>query len=95
MRSLFAILLLSPAPLVAQTYIDQYYVGEYRNDVVFVGEYQSPGTLYMGRWHTDFHLRFFRYLGFPTGNRTSVVVDDEPNPSSTNLMNGWYPVNVG
>jgi hypothetical protein len=92
MRLLFAILLLSPAPLIAQTYIDQYYVGEYRNDVVFVGEYQSPGTCTFNDG-IDFYFDFSG-MGFPTGIELVLVID-EPNPSSTVLMNGWYPVNVG
>jgi len=92
MKLLTALLILSPAPLVAQTWIDQYYVGEYRNDVVFVGEYQSPGNC---TWAdgTDFIFDFSN-LVFPTGIELALVVD-EPIPSSTNLMNGWFPVSVG
>jgi hypothetical protein len=92
MRLLFAILLLSPAPLIAQTYIDQYYVGEYRNDVVFVGEYQSPGACTFNDG-SDF-IFDFSALVFPTGIELALVID-APEPVNSSLMNGWFPVNVG
>lgn len=92
MKHLLSLLLLSPAPLMAQTWIDQYIVGEYRNDVVYVGEYQSPGNC---TWADGIDFTFdFTGMEFPTGIELALVVD-EPDPSSTALMNGWVPVNVG
>lgn len=92
MKHLLSLLLLSPTPLMAQIWLDQYLVGEYRNDVVYAGEYQSPGNC---TWAdgTDFTFNF-QGIEFPTGIELALVVD-EPDPSSTALMNGWQPVNVG
>jgi len=92
MRLLLTLLLISPSPLHAQIWIDQYIVGEYRNDVVYEGVYYSPGNC---TWDdgTDFTFNF-EGIEFPTGIELALVVD-EPDPSSTALMNGWQPVNVG
>lgn len=88
----FIILLLSPAPLLAQTWIDQYVVGQNRNDVVYEGVYYSPGNC---TWDdgTDFTFDFSG-IEFPTGIALALVVD-ESDPIGTALMNGWVPVNVG
>ncbi|MCF8256741.1 MAG: T9SS type A sorting domain-containing protein [Flavobacteriales bacterium] len=92
MKLILTAILLSPAPLLAQTWIAPYLVGEYRNDVVYVGTYQSPGNC---TWAdgTDFTFNF-QGIEFPTGIELALVVD-EPDPSSTALMNGWQPVNAG
>lgn len=92
MRLLCFLLLLSPAPLMAQMMIEPYIVGEYRDDVVYEGVYYSPGNC---TWDdgTDFTFNF-QGIAFPTGIELALVVD-EPDPSSTSLMNGWQPVNVG
>jgi hypothetical protein len=92
MKHLLPLLLLSPSPLFAQIWIDQYVVGEYRNDVVYEGVYYSPGNC---TWAdgTDF-IFDFNGIEFPTGIELALVID-EPDPSGTALMNGWVPVNVG
>lgn len=92
MKLILTALLLSPSSLMAQIWIDQYIVGEYRNDVVYVGEYQSPGNC---TWDDGVDFTFnFQGIEFPTGIELALVVD-EPDPSSTALMNGWMPVSVG
>jgi hypothetical protein len=92
MKHLLRLLLLSPAPLMAQIMIDQYVVGEYRDDVVYEGVYYSPGNC---TWAdgTDFGFDFSG-IAFPTGIELALVID-EPDPSGTTLMNGWQPVSVG
>jgi hypothetical protein len=92
MRLLCVLLLLSSAPLVAQTWIAPYLVGEYRNDVVYEGVYNSPGNC---TWSdgTDFIFNFSG-ISFPTGIDLALVID-APDPSGITLMNGWAPVNVG
>jgi hypothetical protein len=42
MRLLYVLLLLSPAPLLAQTWIAQYHVGQYRHDTIFEFTYVPP-----------------------------------------------------
>lgn len=92
MKLLTAILLLSPAPLMAQIMIEPYIVGESRDDVVYEGVYYSLGNC---TWDdgTDFTFSF-EGIEFPTGIELALVID-EPDPSSTALMNGWQPVSVG
>lgn len=92
MKHLLFLLLFSPTPLLAQIMIDQYVVGEYRNDVVYEGVYYSPGNC---TWAdgTDFTFDF-QGLQFPTGIELALVVD-APDPPTTTLLNGWLPVNVG
>jgi len=92
MKLLSTLLLLSPTTLLAQIWIAPYVVGEYRNDVVFVGEYQSPGTCTFNDG-SDF-IFDFSALVFPTGIELALVID-APEPVNTSLMNGWFPVNVG
>jgi len=79
------LLLLSPAPLLAQTWIDPYVVGEYRNDVVFEGEFDGTD---MCIW-ADIVEFDFSGLAFPTGIELALVVD-EPDPASTELVVNVY-----
>lgn len=91
MKYLLALLLLSPAPLMAQTWIDPYVVGEYRNDVVFEGEFDGTD---MCIW-ADIVEFDFSGLAFPTGIELALVVD-EPDPASTELVvNVYDPVAPG
>lgn len=77
----------------AQIQIPQYNVGEYRNDVVFVGTYGSPGYCNFTDG-LDFVLNL-QQLVFPTGMTLAVVIDP-PVPANLNLTAGWGgPINVG
>lgn len=91
MKQLLALLLLSPATLLAQAWIDPYVVGEYRNDVVFEGEFDGTD---MCIW-ADIVEFDFSGLAFPTGIELALVVD-EPDPASTELVvNVYDPVAPG
>lgn len=92
MRLLTALLLLVSVQSQAQILVDPYVVGEYRNDVVYVGTYQSPGTCTFNDG-TDFVLDFTNLI-LPDGLEFVLVID-EPIPSNTTMMNGWLTVNVG
>jgi len=91
MKQLLALLLLSPATLLAQAWIDPYVVGEYRNDVVFEGEFDATD---MCVW-ADIVEFNFSGLAFPTGIELALIVD-EPDPASTELVvNVYDPVAPG
>jgi hypothetical protein len=81
MRLVVALLLLSPTPILAQTWIAPYVVGEYRNDVVFEGEFDATD---MCIW-ADYYEFDFSGLSFPTGIELALVVD-EPIPTSTEMV---------
>jgi len=92
MRTLTIILLLASFQLKAQILIAPYIAGEYRNDVVYVGTYQSPGICTFND-RTDFTLDFTA-LALPDGMEFVLVID-EPVPSNTAMTNGFLTVNVG
>jgi hypothetical protein len=92
MRLLTTLLIFSSLQLNAQIFIDPYIVGQYRNDVVYIGTYQSPGNCTFNDG-TDF-IFDFSSLYAPDGLEYVLIID-EPNPSNTSLMNGWLPVSVG
>jgi type 1 fimbria pilin len=92
MRLLTPILLLASFQLDAQIINDPYVVGQYRNDVVYIGTYQSPGNCTFNDG-TDFVLNFSGLSSID--GLEYVLIIDEPNPSNTSLMNGWLPVSVG
>lgn len=76
----------------AQIMIDPYVEGEYRNDVVYVGTYGSPGNC---TWAdgADFGFDFSGLTAID--GMEYVLIIDAPDPSNTSLLNGWQPVNVG
>lgn len=92
MRFLTGALLFLSVQLQAQIMIDPYVQGQFRNDVVYVGSYESPGTCSFNDG-TDFNLDFSG-LFLPDGLEFVLIID-APDPSSTILLNGWAPVNVG
>jgi len=75
-----------------QIIIAPYVQGVFRNDVVYVGAYQSSGTCTFDDG-TDFILDFTQ-LVLPDGMEFVLVID-EPIPSNTTMINGWLIVNVG
>jgi hypothetical protein len=92
MRLLVVILLTINFQLKAQIMIDPYVQGQFRNDVVYVGSYESPGTCSFNDG-TDFNFDFSG-LFLPDGLEFVLIID-APDPTSTFLLNGWAPVNVG
>ena len=92
MRLVVIILLAASFQLQAQTFINPYIAGEYRNDVVYVGTYESPGNCTFNDG-TDFILDFSQIL-LPDGMEFALVID-EPTPSNTSMTNGFLTVNVG
>ncbi|MCF8277144.1 MAG: T9SS type A sorting domain-containing protein [Flavobacteriales bacterium] len=92
MRLLSIILLSVSLQLKAQIIIEPYVTGEYRDDVVYIGTYQSPGNCSFNDG-TDFTFDFSN-LFLPDGMEFALIVD-APDPSNVSLMNGWLPVSVG
>jgi hypothetical protein len=92
MKLLIAIFLLISVRSEAQILVDPYVQGEFRNDVVYVGSYDSPGTCTFNDG-TDFTFDFTQLI-LPDGMEFVLVID-EPAPSNTLMMNGWATVNVG
>jgi len=92
MRILAVILLMLSFQLKAQIVIDPYVVGEYRDDVIYVGSYAAPGNCTFNDG-TDFMFNFSG-LSSPDGLEYVLIVD-EPSPSNVVLTNGWAFVNVG
>lgn len=77
----------------AQIMLPQYYVGEYRSDVVYVGSYYSPGYCNFTDG-LDFVLNA-QQLSLPTGIFLALIIDT-PEPSTLALTGGWQgPINVG
>ncbi len=91
MRLVIALFILVSMQSQAQILVDPYVQGEFRNDVVYVGSYNSPGTCTFNDG-TDFILDFTQIL-LPDGMEFVLIID-EPVPSNTSMMNGWLPVNV-
>lgn len=92
MRILIFTLVLLSSQLKAQIIIDPYVVGEYRNDVVYIGSYISPGNCTFNDG-MDF-IFSFSGLFLPDGLEYVLIID-EPEPSNTVLTNGWALLNVG
>ena len=92
MRILTIILLLVSFQLKAQIIVEPYVVGEYRNDVVYIGTYGSPGNCSFNDG-TDFNFDLSG-LFLPDGLEFVLIID-APDPSNVLLINGWFPVNVG
>lgn len=92
MKLLIAFFLLVSVESQSQILVDPYVQGVFRNDIVYVGTYQSPGTCTFNDG-TDFILDFAQLL-LPDGLEFVLIID-EPYPSNTFMMNGWATVNVG
>ena len=92
MKLLVALSLLISLQLEAQIILDPIVQGVYVNEIAYVGTYGSPGNC---TWAdgTDFIFDFSQ-LYLPDGLEYVLVID-EPDPSSTTLLNGWLPVSVG
>ena len=89
---LFLAFILIPSFSFAQIFIGPLTEGEYFNEVVYEGVYNSLGNC---TWAdgTDFTFDFNGLT--EVDGMEYVLIIDEPNPGSTFLMNGWQPVDVG
>jgi hypothetical protein len=86
------VLLFSPLLVGAQIIIGPLTEGEYYNEVVYVGSYDAPGNC---TWDdgTDFTMGFNGLT--EVDGMEYVFVVDPPDPTNTQLMNGWTIVTVG